>query len=120
MNSLSRRLGRCEERLNVGPRRRVIHIKAHRLYAKGTAPDISEPCEQWLTYKTALEEAVEKGDRTGIEILHFKADPFREYEVRNGLPDGILSKHELKGQIPFQELLTKATKNNQKQPKTKK
>lgn len=120
MNNLSRRLDRCEELLNIGPRRRVIHMKIRLSYAEGTAPDISEPCEQWLTYKTALEEAVEKGDRTGIEILHFEADPFREYEVRHGLPDGILRKNELKGKVPFAELLAKATKNNQKQPKTKK
>lgn len=36
----------------------------------------------------------------------FMADPFAEYEAREGLKDGVLSRHENKGQTPFEQLLS--------------
>jgi hypothetical protein len=89
----------------------------HLTYKEGAAPDVPEQYEDWITYKAALEEAVESGKKTGIEILIFHVDPFREYEARNNLPEGILRRHRNKGKIPFAELLKDATKINQKQPK---
>jgi hypothetical protein len=120
MKDVSRRLDKIEKQLNVGKETEVLHVVSHLTFQDGTAPDIPEPYEDWTTYKTALQEAVEKGKVTGLEILAFDVDPFREYEVRNNLPEGILSQHELAGKIPFDELLGKATGDNEKQPNTEK
>jgi len=117
MTNITKRLDKIEKQLNVGREKKVIHTIVHTTDRDGTAPDIPEPYEDWITYKAALEKAVEQSERTDLEILLFEVDPFREYEVRNNLPEGILSRHELKGKIPFSELLEKATKSNQKQPK---
>jgi hypothetical protein len=120
MKDVNRRLGKIEKQLNVGKEKEVLHVVSHLTFQEGTEPDIPEPYEDWITYKTALQEAVEKGKVTGFEILLFDVDPFREYEVRNNLPEGILRHHELAGKIPFDELLEKATRNNEKQPNPEK
>jgi hypothetical protein len=112
MSNIDRRLGKIEELLNVGREKTVIHNILHLTYREGTAPNIPEPCEDWITYKRALKEAVEQGNVTGLEALLFEVDPFREYEVRNGLPEGTLSKHKLKGEMPFDQLLEEVTKSS--------
>jgi hypothetical protein len=86
------------------------------LYDEGTEPIIPEPYTEWITYKRVLTRAAERGEKTGNEALVFRVDRFREYEVRNGLPAGSLSRHKDKGRIAFEELLEKATKSNQKRP----
>ena len=116
MRSISRRLEGVEKKLGVGTEKTVIRIITQLTFQEGTAPNIPEPYEDWITYKAALEEAVEQGKVTGLEVLAFAVNPFREYEVRNNLPEGILSRDERKGEIPFDQLLEKATKSNQKQP----
>lgn len=120
MRSISRRLEGIEKKLNIGTEKKVIHFIINSTFQEDTSPDIPEPYEDWITYKAALERSIERGKETELEILLFVVDPFREYEVRNNLPEGILSKHELKGEIPFDQLLEKATKSNEKQQKGEK
>lgn len=120
MRSIGRRLEGIEKQLNAGREKKVIHLIMGLASQDCTAPDIPEPYEDWITYKAVLEKAVKRGEETGLEVLLFVVDPFREYEVRNNLPEGILSKHELKGKIPFDQLLEKATKSNEKQQKGEK
>jgi hypothetical protein len=38
-----------------------------------------------------------------------EANPLTEYETRHGLEPGTLTKHELRGKVPFAELLAQAT-----------
>jgi hypothetical protein len=109
-------LDKAERLLGVGRAKRVTRTIVHLSYDEGTAPIIAEPYTEWITYKRALTRAAERGEKTGIEALVFKVDRFREYEVRNGLPEGLLSRHKGKGTVPFEELLEKATKSNRKRP----
>ena len=120
MKDVGRRLGRIEKRLSIGQETRPLHVVVDATYQEGTAPDIPEPYEDWITYNRALKEAVEKGKESGLELLLFFVDPWREYEARHNLPEGMLSRHELKGKIPFGQLLEKATISNEKQPKPEK
>jgi len=112
MRSISRRLEGIEKQLNIGREKEVIHLIIRLTSQDGTAPDISEPYEDWITYKAAVEKAVESGKETGLEILLFDVDPFREYEARNNLPEGIITEHRLRGKIPFDELLERAIKSS--------
>ena len=100
--------------MSVGTEKTVIHIIIQLAFQEGTAPDMPAPYEDWITYKTAIEESIESGEEIGFEALIFAVNPFREYEVRNNLPEGILSRNEHKGKIPFDELLKRATKSNQR------
>jgi hypothetical protein len=123
MRCLTSRLDNIEKRLNIGRKIKVlppIIVTLHDNENKGLLPDVPEQVKDWVTYQSAQKETVESGKRSGIEMLLFIADPFIEYEKRNNLPDGILSKHELKRKIPFNKLLEKATKSNQKQPNIEK
>lgn len=42
-------------------------------------------------------------------------NPFAEYEARHRLEPGMLAKHELRGKVPFAELLAMATVRGQDQ-----
>ena len=125
MKSIESRIGKIEDKLNIGRKIKVLPPIIVMLHDdnnknKGLLPDVPEQVEDWVTYQSAQKEAVESGKKSGTEMLLFIADPFIEYEKRNNLPDGILSKHELKRKISFNELLEKATKSNQKQPNIEK
>jgi hypothetical protein len=119
MKSIESRIGKIEDKLNIGRKIKVlppIIIMLHDNKNKGLLLDVPEQVEDWVTYQSAKKEAVESGKKSGTEMLLFIADPFREYEARYNLPEGILSMNEYKRKIPFSELLEKATKSNQKQP----
>jgi len=125
MRGLTSRLDNIEKWLNIGRKIKVLPPIIVTLHDdnnknKGLLPDVPEQVKDWITYQSAKKEAVESGKKSGTEMLLFIADPFIEYEKRNNLPDGILSKHELKRKISFNELLEKATKSNQKQPNIEK
>lgn len=116
MRGLTSRLDNIEKRLNIGRKIKIlppIIVMLHDNENKGLLPDVPEQVKDWATYQSAQKEAVEFGKRSEIEMLLFEADPFREYEVRNNLPEGILSRNEYARKIPFSELLEKATKSNQ-------
>jgi hypothetical protein len=74
MSNIDRRLDKIEKQLNIGREKTVIHSISHLTYREGTAPNIPEPCEDWITYKRVLEEAVEQGNVTSFEVLLFKVD----------------------------------------------
>ena len=120
MRDINRRINTVEKKLSIGTEKAVIRIIVHKTYEEGTGPDIPEQYDDWITYKAALEESIECGKKIGTEFLLFAVDPFREYEARNHLQEGIMTEHRLRGKIPFDELLDRATKSNQKQPKSEK
>jgi hypothetical protein len=121
MRSISRRLEDIEKKLSIGTEKTVIHTIVHSKFREGTAPDIPETYEDWITYKAALKESIESGKKIGTEILVFVVDPFAEYEARNGLQAGTLSRHELKGKVAFEKLLAKVeAKEGQKATKVNK
>jgi len=66
-------------------------------------PHFPEPVSEWLTVTKEREAAV-KNRLPQISI----ANPFAEYEARHGLAPGTLTKHPLRGKVPFDELLAAA------------
>lgn len=119
MNSLSRPVQKVEEMLNVNTGRKLVCITICRAYKKGIAPVFKQPVEEWLTFKKAHDEAVMKQKEIGRGSLFFVADPFKEYEARSGLPEGLLSRHEDKCKIPFEEFLEKAASASRQDKVTK-
>ena len=113
MSNIQRRLEKIEKLLDIDRTKPIVKIIEHMPHKAGFAPDIPEPLEDWVTYKKANEEV----EKSNSGFLFFTVDPYREYEVRNNLPEGIISKDELRGKIPFSELLARATKSDQKQLK---
>jgi hypothetical protein len=101
MNNIQRRLDKIENLLDIN--REIVNVIVRLSYEAGSAPQIPESCEDWLIYKKADEEA----QKSGFGVV-FVADPFREYEVRNNLPEGLISMDERRGEIPFSELLKEA------------
>ena len=96
MKNIERRVGKIEDALNIETDRELRSIiVTHREQA--TEPAFSEPVEEWLTYKRAREDAQRHMEETGYGTFVFVADRFKEYEARNGLPEGALSNHELRG-----------------------
>jgi len=97
MSDVRRRVSAVEKRLGVGSQKVTEFKVVVRLsYKEGTVPVFSEPLEEWLTYRKAEREFEEQ---TGsLRIFMFTADPFAEYEAREGLKGGVLSRHENKGQ----------------------
>ena len=67
-------------------------------------PHFPEPVSEWVTVRRARDQA----ERTGLPCI-IQADPCTEYEARHGLEPGTLSRHELRGKVPFAELLAAAT-----------
>jgi len=117
MKDVNRRLNKIEKHLSIGKEPRVEYIIIHLPYPEGTTPYDQESYRDWVTFKAEEEKAVEISKETGLGIVLFTVDPFREYEVRNNLSEGILTKHKLAGKIAF-DRLAKETKIDQKQPKT--
>ena len=117
MYDMDRRLNKIEKHLSIREEPRVEYIIFNSTFLEGTTP---YPCDldsirEWETFKAEEEKAKQIAKECGLGIMTFEVDPFREYEVRNALPEGILSKHKNAGKIPFY-LLAKATKIDQKQP----
>lgn len=71
--------------------------------ADETLPPYLGPVGKWMTLRTSLEEA-----RQLRQPCVFVGDPFAEYEARHGLTPGTLTEHELRGKVPFAELLAVA------------
>lgn len=69
-----------------------------------TVPHFPEPVEGWVTRKAAFKQV----EGTLLPRI-FIADPWSEYEARHGLEPGTLTSHELRGKVPFTELLAAAT-----------
>lgn len=115
MSSIQRRLSKIEKLLDIDRKKPIVNVTLRLSHKAGFAPEIPEPLEDWITYKQAVKEAQETG-----QGLLFVADPFREYEVRNDLPEGMISMDKRKGEIPFSELLEVAKKDYQKNPKIRK
>jgi len=103
---------------------KLLHIekKEHTFVILGTPytpvmePEIPEPFEEWITYKQERERA----ENSDLRVSIFLTDRFREYEVRNDLPEGSISMHDLKGKIPFTELLDQAKRDFAREPKVRK
>ncbi|MCX5644379.1 MAG: hypothetical protein NTZ17_06800 [Phycisphaerae bacterium] len=72
--------------------------------ADETLPHFPEPVAEWVTLQKAMDEA----ERTRLPCV-FEPNPFAEYEARHGLEPGTLAKHELRGKVPFAELLRATT-----------
>jgi len=118
MKDVNRRLDKIEKQLSVGKKPEVLYMILGFDYPEGTTPYDTESYQEWETYKAEVDRAVEISKETGLGFVLFEVDPFREYEVRHNLPEGILSKHKHAGKIPFY-LLAKATKIDQQQPNDK-
>ena len=115
MYDMDRRLNKIEKHLSIREEPRVEYIILTSTFPEGTTPYDQESYRDWETFKAEEEKAKQIAKECGLGIVGFYVDPFREYEVRNCLPEGILSKHKHAGKIPFY-LLAKATKIDQKQP----
>lgn len=117
MSNINNRLNKIEKKLSIAKQPKVEYITVHLPFKEGTAPPNFPPetYKTWATYKQEEAEMIKLSKETGLAIFMFWVDPFKEYEVQNNLPEGILSKHELKGKIPFDKLLERTTKSNEKQ-----
>jgi len=67
-------------------------------------PQFSEPEEEWVTQRDALQD-VKPGELPPV----LEVCPFAEYETRHGLEPGTLTGHPLCGKVPFADLLEAAT-----------
>ncbi len=97
--NLEKRIKRIEELVGIKQEEPPVFII--RLEYGNAAPRFAEPVEEWLTFKESLEEARQARRCAGV----FEVNPYREYEARHGLPAGTLAKHELRGKVPFEQLL---------------
>lgn len=66
--------------------------------------DFPEDVREWVAYRDIFLEA----NRTGSPVVIFP-DRVLEYELRNNMEPGTLTKHELYGKVPFLRLLEMAT-----------
>jgi hypothetical protein len=112
---VTRRLDRIEKLLNVDNKEKGQVVILSTPYQPGIEPEIPEPVEEWITYKQELELA----ENRGYVCTIFLTDRIREYEGRNDLPEGLISMHDLKGKIPFTELLDQAKRAYARNPKMK-
>ncbi len=91
MKDVNRRLEKIEKQLSVGKEPKVLYIILNSTFPEGTTPYDPESYREWETFKSEEEKAKQIAKECGIGIVGFYVDPFREYEVRNCLPEGILS-----------------------------
>jgi len=110
------RLDRIEKLLNIDKKEKGQVVILGTPHTPGIEPEIPEPFEEWITYKQELERA----ENSDLRVSIFLTDRFREYEVRNDLPEGLISMHDLKGKIPFTELLDQAKRDFAREPKVRK
>ncbi len=112
--SIKQRIERAEKAVGIGGKRAnapTIIFFATNCGRDDTMPHFPEPVEQWVTVK---ETATGETEQTSLPRILF-ADPWLEYETRHGLKPGTLSQHELRGKVPFAELLAAATGQTQSQ-----
>jgi hypothetical protein len=101
---LKQRIEKAEEAVGVGQEKAARMIIIMLEFADdGTLPHFEEPYEEWETFKAEEKKCRHEAYRV------FEPHPFREYEARHGLKPGTLSEHELRGKVPFAELLAVAT-----------
>jgi hypothetical protein len=86
----------------------IVHLE---FGSSDLIPHFPEPVEEWATVKRKLEES--RRERLPCVVIN---DPFAEYEARHGLEAGTLSKHALRGKVPFEQLLATATGPAPSQP----
>lgn len=105
MSTLQRRIERAERTVGVESGPSLVPALSILFDWGGddTVPHFPEPVEEWVTRRRALEQA----ERARLPYI-FIADPYAEYEARHGLEPGTLAKHELRGKVPFAELLAAA------------
>jgi hypothetical protein len=106
MNSIERRIEKAEKAIGIEaePVTVPVIIISVDWGADDTLPHFPEPASEWVTVAREWDEA-KQNLLPQVSI----ANPFAEYEARNGLEPGILAKHELRGKVPFAELLATAT-----------
>jgi len=102
---VKKRIRKLEETVGVEDKEPLMVVVVLQPADEATEPHFAESVREWLTYRAACDEA--KRRRTSVSL--FISNRFTEYEVRHGLKPGTLSKHPLKGEVPFDELLAKAT-----------
>jgi len=102
--NIERRIERAEELVDVKDELPCVFIR-RLAYDEATIPHFPEPVEDWVTFRESYSEA----KRTGMPFLAIAPDPYAEYEARHELEPGTLSKHELCGKVPFEQLLAAAT-----------
>jgi hypothetical protein len=103
MKNIERRVRKAEDLVGIDDKDVPVMIIC--LEHGDAAPRFDDPVEEWLIYGKAYAEA----RRTGAPFIVVEPDPWNEYEMRHGLEPGTLSKHPLKGEVPFEELLAQAT-----------
>ncbi len=110
--SIERRIEKAERA--VGIEAEPVTIPAITICGDGeaddTLPQFSEPVSEWVTVARERDVAVQRLLPQGSIV-----NPFAEYEARHGLEPGMLAKHELRGKVPFAELLAMATVRGQDQ-----
>lgn len=106
MSSIERRIERAERVVGVKDEEPIVFVLS--LDFGETAPHFAEPTAKWLTFKRAMAEMRQAHEHACI----FQTNPWEEYEARHGLEPGMLAKHELRGKVPFAELLAAATGQN--------
>ena len=82
MKDISRRIKKAEKQLRIGSNLEwhgvVVLIPTPEEIAEG----IPEDYKDWITYRKARAEALERLEQTGVELFMFVADPKKEYEAQ--------------------------------------
>ena len=99
MQDAHRRIKKVEKQLQIGSRPEWDAVVVLLPTPEEIAADIPEDFHDWITYRKAHKEALERLERNGVELFLFVADPREEYQAR---------------------LLEQATKDDEKRPNPEK